>query len=240
MSTEDPHRHTGLRVLIVEDHADLAATVGDYLDARGYLVDFAYDGRSGYALAQEPRFDVIVLDRVMPGLDGATVCRKLRSEAGVATPVLMLTALDTVTNRVEGLDAGADDYLVKPFAMAELDARLQALHRRASGNLVSQRLVVGDLEYDPQTLDARRAGQPVSLNPTTRKMLEFLMRQTHRVVTREELEHLLWGDDLPDGDVLRAHLHVLRAAVDRPFTRKLIHTVRGAGYRLADDNDAQG
>ncbi|TJY58266.1 response regulator transcription factor [Sinimarinibacterium sp. CAU 1509] len=226
-----------MRILVVEDHADLAATVGDYLAARGHTVDFAYDGRSAYTTASEAQFDVIVLDRVMPAMDGATVCRKLRGEAGVTTPVLMLTALDTVTNRIEGLEAGADDYLVKPFAMAELEARLQALHRRASGSVVSRKLVVGDLEYDPQTREAHRAGQLVTLNPTTRKLLEFLMRQTHRVVSREELEHLLWGDDLPDGDVLRAHLHVLRAAVDRPFTHKLLHTVRGAGYRLADDGE---
>jgi DNA-binding response OmpR family regulator len=226
-----------MRILVVEDHADLAATIGDYLEARGHTVDFAYDGRSAYAVATEAQFDVIVLDRVMPAMDGATVCRRLRSEAGVTTPILMLTALDTVTNRVEGLDAGADDYLVKPFAMAELEARLQALHRRASGSVANHKLVVGDLEYDPQTREARRGGQPITLNPTTRKLLEFLMRQTHRVVSRVELEHLLWGDDLPDGDVLRAHLHVLRAAVDRPFTHKLLHTVRGAGYRLADDGE---
>lgn len=228
-----------MRILVVEDHADLAATIGDYLEARGHSVDFAYDGRSGYTTACEPRFDAIVLDRVLPGQDGATLCRRLRAEAGVATPVLMLTALDTVSNRVEGLSAGADDYLVKPFAMAELEARLEALHRRAAGAVASQVLQVVDLVYDPRTREAQRDGQLVALNPTTRKILEFLMRQTHRVVSREELEHLLWGDEVPDGDVLRAHMHVLRAAVDRPFTRKLLHTVRGAGYRLADTGEQQ-
>lgn len=228
-----------MRVLVVEDHSDLAATIGDYLEVRGHSVDFAYDGRSGYAAACEPRFDVIVLDRVLPGQDGATLCRRLRREAGVATPVLMLTALDTVNDRVEGLGSGADDYLVKPFAMAELEARLEALHRRAAGAVASRALQVADLVYDPQTREAQRGGMPVALNPTTRKILEFLMRQTHRVVGREELEHLLWGDEVPDGDVLRAHMHVLRAAVDRPFARKLLHTVRGAGYRLADTGDTQ-
>ncbi len=222
-----------MHVLLVEDHADLAATIGDYLEARGHTVDFAYDGRSGLQSATHSIFDVIILDRMLPGMDGTELCRQLRGDAGVATPVLMLTALDTVTNRVEGLDAGADDYLVKPFAMAELEARLQAMHRRASGTVANQRLQVGDLVYDPRTREAQRAGQAIALNPTTRKILEFLMRQTHRVVTREELERLLWGDDLPDGDVLRAHMHVLRAAVDRPFEDKLLHTVRGAGYRLA-------
>ncbi|MFA5938423.1 MAG: response regulator transcription factor [Sinimarinibacterium sp.] len=223
-----------MRILIVEDHPDLAATIGDYLEARGHAVDFAYDGRTGYTAACEQHSDVIVLDRNLPGQDGATLCRRLRAEAGVATPVLMLTAMDTVGDRVEGLGAGADDYLVKPFAMAELEARLLALHRRAAGAVANQVLRVADLLYDPQTREARRAGQPVPLNPTTRKILEFLMRQTHRVVSREELEHLLWGDEMPEGDVLRAHMHVLRAAVDRAFTHKLLHTVRGAGYRLAE------
>ncbi|MEQ1439242.1 response regulator transcription factor [Fontimonas sp. SYSU GA230001] len=222
-----------MRILVVEDHPDLAATIGDYLQARGHAVDFAYDGRTGYAAACEPDFDVIVLDRNLPGQDGATLCRRLRGEAGVATPVLMLTALDTVDDRVAGLSAGADDYLIKPFAMAELEARLLALHRRAAGAVATQPLRVADLVYDPQTREARRAGQPVPLNPTTRKILEYLMRQTHRVVSREELEHLLWGDEVPEGDVLRAHIHVLRAAVDRAFTSKLLQTVRGAGYRLA-------
>lgn len=223
-----------MRVLLIEDNADLAANIGDYLAMHGHLVDFAYDGPAGLGAAARGGFDVIILDRLLPGCDGATVCRRLRSEYGIATPVLMLTALDAVGDRVAGLAAGADDYLVKPFALAELEARLGALHRRASGAVAARQLRVADLEYDPDTHAARRGGQPLALNPTTRRILEFLMRQTHRIVARHELEYLLWGDQIPEGDVLRAHLHVLRSAVDRPFARKLLHTVRGAGYRLAD------
>ncbi|MGH8445958.1 MAG: response regulator transcription factor [Solimonas sp.] len=223
-----------MRVLLVEDNVDLAANVGDYLEAHRHVVDFAYDGPSGLGAAAQGNFDLIILDRLLPGFDGATLCRRLREEHRVTTPVLMLTAMDAVTDRVDGLAAGADDYLVKPFAMAELEARLHALHRRASGSVAPGPLRVADLEYDPRTREARRAGQLLPLNPSTRRIAEFLMRHTERIVTRAELEYLLWGDEVPDGDVLRAHMHALRNAVDKPFGRKLLHTLRGTGYRLAD------
>ncbi|WP_028081083.1 response regulator transcription factor [Solimonas soli] len=229
-----------MRVLLVEDNVDLAANVGEYLEAHRHTVDFAYDGPAALAAGADGGFDVIILDRLLPGLDGATVCRRLREERGVATPVLMLTAMDAVADRVDGLAAGADDYLVKPFAMAELEARLHSLHRRASGSVASGALRVADLEYEPRTRQARRAGQLLNLNPSTRRILEFLLRHTGRIVTRHELEYLLWGDEVPDGDVLRAHMHALRSVVDRPFARKLLHTLRGTGYRLADLGDAGG
>ncbi len=222
-----------LRVLVVEDNADLAAMVGDYLESRGHRADFAADGAAGLRLALAQPYDVIVLDRALPRLDGTDVCRQLR-ERGCATPVLMLTARDTTHDKVAGLAAGADDYLVKPFALAEVEARLQALHRRASGRLAQGPLRVADLEYDPGALQARRGGHVLALNPTSRKLLEFLMRESGRIVPREELEYLIWGDAPPDADVLRAHMHKLREAVDREFERKLLHTFRGAGYRLAD------
>ncbi len=222
-----------MHVLLVEDHSDLAANLGDYLGVHGYSVDFAADGPSGLRLAQTQSFDAIVLDRLLPGLDGASVCRRLRSGGGAAVPVLMLTALDTVVDRVDGLRAGADDYLVKPFAMVELLARLEALHRRAT-KTGERQLNVADLEFDLDTLETRRAGQVLSLTPAMRKLLELLMRETHRVVAREELERRLWGDAPPEGDVLRAHMYALRVAIDKPFSRKLLHTVHGSGYRLAD------
>lgn len=221
-----------LRVLVVEDNADLAAMLGDYLQSRGHRVDFAGDGATGLRLALGQAYDAIVLDRALPRLDGITVCRQLR-ERGGATPVLMLTARDTTPDKISGLEAGADDYLIKPFELAEVEARLQALHRRASGRLAHGILRVADLEYDPTSFEARRGGRPLLLNPTTRKLLELLMRQTARIVSREELEYLIWGDEPPDADVLRAHMHKLRDAVDRDFERKLLHTFRGAGYRLA-------
>lgn len=221
-----------LRVLVVEDNADLAAMLGDYLAAHGHRVDFAGDGAAGLALAKAQRFDAIVLDRALPRLEGADVCRQLRA-AGNDVPVLMLTARDSTQDKVAGLASGADDYLVKPFELAEVEARLLALHRRASGRLGRRVLQVADLEFDPASGEARRAGKLLALNPTGRKLLEFLMRKGDRIVSREELEFLLWGDERPDADVLRAHVHKLRETIDRGFETKLLHTYRGTGYRLA-------
>jgi DNA-binding response OmpR family regulator len=152
---------------------------------------------------------------------------------GNTTPVLMLTALDTVANRVEGLVSGADDYLVKPFALSELSARINALHRRASGWMSSGgRLQVADLVLDPETAEAHRGEVKLDLTRAERRLLETLLRKSPKLVSRAELERVLWGDDAPDGDVLRAHMHNLRNAVDKPFEKKLIHTVHGEGYRL--------
>lgn len=220
-----------MRVLVIEDHPDLAANLGDFLAAQGHSVDFAADGPRGLSLATAGSHDVIVLDRMLPGMDGATLCKKLRQQANT-TPVLMLTALDTVPNRVEGLSAGADDYLVKPFALSELAARLNALHRRASGWSESKRLQVADLMLDPETAEAYRDGRVINLTRAERRLLELLMRKSPKLVSRAELERTLWGDDAPDGDVLRAHMHNLRNAVDKPFANKLIHTVHGEGYRM--------
>ena len=227
----------GLRVLVVEDNADLAAMLGDYLEGRGHRADFAADGAAGLRLALAHPYDVIVLDRALPRLEGTEVSKRMR-EQGCATPILMLTARDTTLDKIAGLNAGADDYMVKPFELAEVEARLQALHRRASGALAPALLRIADLEYDPAALEARRGGRVLALSPTTRKLLEFLMRHADRIVTRQELEYLVWGDAPPDADVLRAHMHKLREAVDRDHEHKLLHTIRGAGYRLADRADA--
>jgi DNA-binding response OmpR family regulator len=222
-----------MRILIVEDHPDAAANLGDYLAAFGHRVDFAGDGPTGLRLAQAGQFDVIVLDRMLPGLDGASLCRKLRQEAKVATPVLMLTAMDATDDRVAGLEAGADDYLVKPFAFPELKARLEALDRRARGSVVNTVLRVADLEYDPDSRRARRGGRVLTLGPTARRLLEHLMRESHRVVPRDELEHLVWGDQPPDHDALRVHVHALRRELEQPGEPRLLQTLRGVGYRLA-------
>lgn len=228
-----------MHLLIVEDHAELAATLRELLAARGHDVEVVADGESAFdvaggAGAGATRFDVIVLDRILPGLDGLTLCRRLREERRVRTPILMLTARDSVADRVAGLEAGADDYLVKPFALAELEARLRALGRRVPASPSGEALVVADLRFDPATLQATRGDVPLRLNPSTRRILGILMRNTHRVVSRAELEQALWGDAPPEGDVLRAHVYALRTAVDRPHARKLLHTVHGEGYRLAD------
>jgi DNA-binding response OmpR family regulator len=224
-----------MRILIVEDHRDIAENIGDYLEPKGHELDYAADGITGLHLAVTNDYDVIVLDLMLPALDGLQVCRKLRQEGKRNTPVLMLTARDQLDDKIEGFDAGADDYLVKPFAMKELEIRLNALSRRATTSQASRVLKVGDLEFDPDTQTVKRAGQRLELNPSLRTLLGLLMSNSHRVVKRDELEQALWGDERPDGDVLRAHIYALRTAIDRPFPLKLLHTVHGMGYRLTDE-----
>ena len=220
-----------MRILVVEDDPDLAANLGDFLELRGHRVDFAATGPHGEELASGQPFDAIVLDRLLPGKDGASVCRDLRSH-GAATPILMLTALDAVDQRVEGLAAGADDYLVKPFALDELAARLEALHRRANRRVAAAPLRLSDLRYDPATMIATRAGRTLVLSATLRLVLEHLLRNQDRVVTRSELCELIWGDT--EVDALRGHIYELRRVLDGPFERPLLHTVRGGGWRLME------
>lgn len=223
-----------MRILVIEDDPDLAANLADFLELRGHQPVFAGSLPDGRTVASKRGFDAIILDRLLPGGDGATLSRELR-DRGDDTPILMLTALDSVPQRVEGLDAGADDYLVKPFSMSELGARLEALHRRAglrAEGTTSGPLRLADLEFHPGTLVATRGGQRLELSPTVRKILEYLLRNQHRVVGRAELCRLIWGNS--DVDALRAHIHELRLALDRPFDRPLLRTVRGGGWRLMD------
>jgi DNA-binding response OmpR family regulator len=222
-----------MKLLLIEDHRDLAANIAEYFEARGSEVAHALDGESGLALAERDSFDAIVLDLMLPGIDGIEVCRMLRQKRGERTPILMLTAKDLIADKLEGFAAGADDYLVKPFSLAELEVRLKALIRRARPHEAKQTLRVGDLTFDLDTLEAERAGVPIKLNPTTRRILVMLMQNANRVVTRAELEKELWGDSPPQGDFLRAHMHALRAAIDKNFSDKLLHTVHGIGYRIA-------
>lgn len=225
-----------MRILLVEDHNDVAETISDYLTARGHQVEMAGDGERGYALARRGGYDVLVLDRILPGMDGATLCNRLRSESGNHMPVLMLTALGSTGDKLAGFATGADDYMVKPFDLLELEARLIALHRRASGLGGSRGLQVGDLSYDPDTHVATRAGRPLNLSPTSKRILEFLLRHGQRVVSKAELELHLWADAVPEGDVLPVHMHSLRHAIDDGHAHKLLQTVRGVGYRLAPPN----
>lgn len=222
-----------LHVLVIEDNPDLAANVCDFLEAKGHIADVAGDGITGLHLAVTRDYDAIVLDIVLPGMDGLTMCRKLREEAKRNTPVLMLTARDALDDRVAGLECGADDYVLKPFALRELEARLKALVRRSKSRVTSSVLQVGDLEYDPARVRVRRGDRVISLPPIPLKLLETLMRASPRVMKREELERAVWGDAPPDSDALRSHLHTVRTAVDRPDEPPLIHTLRGIGYRIA-------
>lgn len=222
-----------MRILIIEDNPDIAANIGDYLEDRDHVVDFAGDGVTGLHLAVVEDFDAIVLDLALPGMDGLEVCRKLREDAGKSTPVLMLTARDRLEDKLAGFETGADDYLVKPFALQEVEVRLDALVRRGR-RPSSRQLQVGDLQYNLDTLSVNRAGSEIELNPIALKLLRCLMEASPSVVTRAELEKQVWGEELPDSDSLRVHIHSLRAAIDKPFDGKMIQTRHGIGYRLVD------
>jgi len=219
-------------ILLIEDNHDIAAMVGDHLEQTGYEVDYAADGVTGLHLALHEPVDVIILDLMLPGMDGLEVCRRLRQQPGKNMPVLMLTARDTLEDKVIGLDAGADDYLVKPFELQELDARLRALLRRAGGEVAAERLTVGNLEVDTGTLEVERSGQHISLTPIGLKLLIALMKASPKVVSKRQLERAVWGDIAPDSDALRSHLYNLRKAIDKPFDQPMLHNVPGLGYRL--------
>ncbi|MCY1268645.1 Transcriptional activator protein CzcR [compost metagenome] len=222
-----------VRLLIIEDNRDILANLLDYLQLKGYGVDCARDGLSGLHLATTQHYDLIVLDIMLPGIDGLQLCKRLRQEARRDTPIIMLTARDTLEDRLTGLRSGADDYLVKPFALSELVARIEAVVRRSHGGS-KRRLQVADLSYDLDTLEAIRAGRIIKLHPLGHKLLTTLMRRSPAVVRREVLEEALWGDNFPDSDSLRSHIHQLRQALDKPFPRPLLHTIHGIGYRLVD------
>ncbi|WP_022965980.1 response regulator transcription factor [Denitrificimonas caeni] len=222
-----------MRILVIEDNRDILANILDYLELKGFTVDCAQDGLSGMHLALTQPYDLIVLDIMLPGMDGYQLCQKLRQEADNNTPIIMLTARDALDDRLKGLHAGADDYLVKPFALSELVARIEAVLRRSSG--ANKRVLeVADLRYDLETLEVSRAGQLLKLNPIGLKLLAILMQRSPAVVRRETLEEALWGDDIPDSDSLRSHIHQLRQSIDKPFAITLLHTVHGVGFRLAD------
>ena len=223
-----------IRVLIVEDNRDICENIAEYLKKHSYVMDFAFDGISAMYLALANPFDVIVLDLMLPGMDGLSFCKKLRADAKVETPVLMLTARDTLDDKLKGFEAGADDYLVKPFALQELHVRLQALYRRSHGK-TDNLLTVGDLTMNRSTLQVHRAGQRIDITPAGMRLLQRLMEEAPSVVARDDLETLLWADERPDGDALRSHLYKLRQAIDRPFDSPLIHTVHRIGYRIAED-----
>jgi DNA-binding response OmpR family regulator len=227
-----------MRILVIEDNRDILANVLDYLQLKGFSVDCAQDGLSGLHLASSGHYDLIVLDVMLPGIDGYQVCRRLREDSRSEVPILMLTARDALEDRLQGLQVGADDYLIKPFALSELVARIEAILRRSSGG--HKRLLrVADLCYDLDTLQVSRRGQTLKLNPLGLRLLAILMQKSPAVVRREVLEEALWGEDSPDSDSLRSHVHQLRQIVDKPFDKPLLHTIHSVGYRLAELPDDQ-
>jgi heavy metal response regulator len=223
-----------MRVLVVEDDLRIAEFIRKGLEEDGHAVDVAHDGDEALDWPAVVDFDAIVLDIMLPGRDGIEVCRILRTR-GVRTPILMLTARDTVEDRVAGLDSGADDYLVKPFAFAELLARLRALMRREPV-LLGTTLEVADLSLDTATRQVSRAGQPVTLTNKEYALLEYLMRHPNQVLTRTMIAEHVWNFDFDTGtNVIDVHIRYLRRKIDDPYDLKLIQTVRGAGYRISAD-----
>jgi DNA-binding response OmpR family regulator len=220
------------RILIIEDNIDISENIADYLEPKGHILDFAFDGVSGLHLAITEEYDVIVLDLMLPGMDGVELCQKLRQSNVKPVPILMLTARDTLKDKLEGFKAGADDYMVKPFALEELAARLKALVRRFKEQ-PSAVLKVAELELNLNTMTVYRAGLPIDLNRACIKILKILMQASPNLVSRKDLEFAIWGDTPPGSDVLRSHIYLIRRKIDKPFASELIHTIHGIGYKLA-------
>lgn len=221
-----------MRVLIVEDDREVARNIAKMLRECGHVADTAHNGEDGLALAREGAFDVLIVDRMMPRRDGLSMVAALRAE-GDKTPVLILSALGEVDDRVDGLKAGGDDYLVKPYAPSELIARVDALARRRNPDAVKTRLEVGDLEMDLLARTVKRGGEAILLQPREFRLLEFLMRNAGQVVTRTMLLEKVWDYHFdPQTNVIDVHISRLRAKIDKPYGTAMLHTVRGAGYRL--------
>lgn len=220
-----------MRLLIVEDNQRLSQSLKLSLEEEGYAVDQAYDGQEGLDFAESAPYDALILDILLPKMDGLEVCRALRQRK-LQTPILLLTARDTVSDRVKGLDSGADDYLVKPFALNELLARLRALLRR-NGTQRGPLLEIADLSIDPATHLVERAGQAISLTAKEYALLEYFMRHPNQMITREMIENHIWSYDFEcTSNVVDVYLRRLRRKIDDPAAIKLFETIRGSGYRL--------
>ena len=226
------------RLLIVEDDRDLARNLIEYLELQGYVTDFAADGQTALQLVAAEQFDLVVLDLMLPVIDGLSVCTRIRQQLHSNVPVVMLTAKDEVDLKVAALDIGADDYVVKPASLREIEARTRALIRRASREVESDVLIVDDLRFDTGTMKIERAGVPIVLPPVPMRILMLLMRRSPNVVHRQAIHREIWGDEPGDAHALIVHMHMLRNAVDKPFFRQIIHTVRGFGYRIAYEPEA--
>jgi len=232
-----------VKVLLVEDSKAVAEVVFDYFegakfeeaefDDAEYDLDYAPTGSLGFQLAQDNRYDCIILDIMLPGMDGISVCKELRA-LGNDTPIIMLTARDTNQDMLTGLKTGADDYIVKPFDLELLEARIQAVIRRTKGSGFKTTLTVGDLAMDLSSHQVTRSGQNIKLNPSNFKVLKLLMEKHPVVATREEIEHLLWPDEQPDQDILRKHIYQLRSKLDKPFKTERLKTVPKIGYKLEE------
>ena len=220
-----------MRILVVEDNPDIAANIGDYLETQSHLIDYASDGMMALQLAKEHSFDAIILDINLPRLNGFEVCKSLRDELQLDTPILMLTARDSLADKVTGFELGAWDYLIKPFELKELALRLDALKLRQAPNR-NHTLKVGDLSLDVNARHAMRSGKTLNLHNASLKILEMLMRASPNTVSKQEIEFYLWGEHAPDSDPLRSHMYELRRELDKPFDFKMLKTERGVGFSL--------
>lgn len=223
-----------LSILLVEDHKELAQIVLEYLEAQGALVEYAASSKLAKTLLRDQHFDLILLDIMLPGEDGYSICQYLRKELALTTPVIFTTARDHLDDKLEGFARGGDDYIVKPFELPELLARITALIRRDRGEVADNVLKVSDLEMDLARQEVKRQGQIIKMSPTAFRILKILMRETPKVVSREQLEQELWGDLVPDSDALRSHLYNLRKVVDKPFDQPLMETLPGMGFAVRE------
>ncbi|HXF54802.1 MAG TPA: response regulator transcription factor [Hyphomicrobiaceae bacterium] len=226
-----------MRVLVIEDDREMARYLQKALKESGHSADVAGDGEEGLALARDGGYDVLIVDRMLPRRDGLSIIRTLRGE-GIQTPVLVLSALGEVDDRVKGLKAGGDDYLTKPYAFSELLARIEALARRAEPQESQARYVVGDLVLDRLSRRVTRAGETIPLQPREYRLLEYLMKNAGQIVTRTMLLEKVWDYHFdPQTNVIDVHISRLRAKIDKNFDKPLLHTVRGAGYMISSDAD---
>ncbi len=221
-----------MHILIIEDDLAIAANLYDFLESRGHSADAAANGIAGLHLAVTQRFDAILLDLGLPGMNGITLCRKLRQESQIDTPILMLTARDTLEDKLTGFEYGADDYLIKPFALKEVEARLLAMHKRHIGKVANRKLEFDKLSFDPKTLTIRFENNNVKLPPKCIRLLALMMSEPGRVFSREELELEAWEDVQETSDTLRSHMHILRRALTKAGGYDPIETVHGLGYCL--------
>jgi len=225
------------KILLVEDHRDIAELVVDYFTQQGFHTSHMASGAEAVELIDsDAAFDAIILDLMLPGLDGLEVCRHIRNTKQSNIPIIMLTARDTLKDKLSGFEHGADDYLVKPFDVEELVARVQALIARSRREPAATILEIGELRLDVSAMQVSRSGQNISLTPIGIRILHLLIRNSPHVIRRRDIEREIWGELPPDSDALRSHMYNLRKAVDKPFDFPLIHTVHNIGFRLSDES----
>jgi DNA-binding response OmpR family regulator len=226
-----------MRILIIEDQPDIAANIGDFLEIHNHLVDFADNGELGLNLAAQDNFDLVILDINLPKMDGFSMCQKLRNDYKVETPVLMLTARSSLADKITGFNAGAWDYLVKPFALEELLLRINALSLRKQANQPKV-IELDALKLDLNNWQVTREQIIIPMHKACMQILEMLMRSSPQIVNRRDLEFLLWGDSPPDSNPLRTHMHELRSKLDKPFEFAMLKTIRGIGYQLITQRES--